>query len=72
MEQLATELAGRLKVATVNTDEQPGLRQRYGVQGIPSLALIEGGWERDRVVGALGRDALRTWLEGRLAPTAMR
>src|ERR1700686_2766589 len=66
VEGLATELAGRLKVTKVNTDEQPGLQQRFGVQGIPSLVLIEGGRERDRVVGALGRDALRSWLESRL------
>jgi thioredoxin 2 len=72
VEQLATELAGRLKVAKVNTDEQPGLQQRFGVQGIPSLVLIESGRERDRVVGALGRDALRSWLEARLAPAAIR
>ncbi len=70
VEQLARELAGRLKVAKVNTDEEPGLQQRFGVRGIPSLVLIEGGRERDRVVGALGRDALRSWIESRLAPAA--
>jgi len=47
-----------------------GLQQRFGVRGIPSLVLIAGGSERDRVVGALGHDALRTWLESRLTPAA--
>ena len=70
VEQLAAELAGKLKVVKVNTDEEPALQQRYGVRGIPSLVLIQGGTERDRVVGALGRDALKTWLESRLASTA--
>jgi thioredoxin 2 len=70
VEQLAGELAGRLKVVKVNTDEEPGLQQRFGVRGIPSLVLIAGGSERDRVVGALGHDALRTWLESRLTPAA--
>jgi thioredoxin 2 len=67
VEQLAGELAGRLKVVKVNTDEEPRLQQRFGVRGIPSLVLIEDGKERDRVVGALGRDALKNWLESRLA-----
>jgi thioredoxin 2 len=67
VEQLAGELAGRLKVVKVNTDEEPGLQQRFGVRGIPSLVLIDGGKERDRMVGALGRDALKSWLESRLA-----
>ena len=68
VEQLAQELAGRLKVSKVNTDDEPGLQQRFNVRGIPSLVLIEGGKERDRVVGAIGREPLKSWLESRLAP----
>jgi thioredoxin 2 len=70
VEQLAGELAGRLKVAKVNTDEEPALQARFGVRGIPSLVLLEGGKERDRVVGAMGHDLLKSWLESRLAPAA--
>jgi thioredoxin 2 len=72
VEQLAGELAGRLKVAKVNTDEEPALQERFGVRGIPSLVLIEGGKERDRVVGAMGHDPLKSWLESRLAPAVSR
>jgi thioredoxin 2 len=69
VEQLGVELAGRLKVAKVNTDESPSLQRRFGVRGIPKLMLVSDGRERDRVVGAQGAGALRSWLESRL-PTS--
>jgi thioredoxin 2 len=66
VEQLSRELAGKLKVAKVNTDESPSLGGRFQVFSIPTLMLFEGGRERDRVVGAQGAPALRSWLEPRL------
>jgi hypothetical protein len=36
----------------INTDEQPELGARFGVQSIPTLILLEGGREKDRVIGA--------------------
>jgi thioredoxin 2 len=66
VEQLSRELAGRLKVAKVNTDVEPGLGQRFEISGIPALVLMEGGREKDRVVGALNYDALRRWVDSRL------
>jgi thioredoxin 2 len=66
VDQLSHELAGRLKVAKLNTDEEPGLQARFGVRGIPTLALIEGGRERDRLTGALAYPALKSWVEARL------
>ena len=70
VETLSKELAGRLKVVKLNTDDEPGLGQRFGVRSIPSLVLMEGGKERDRVVGALNLNALRTWVEARLPSRA--
>jgi thioredoxin 2 len=68
VEHLAGDLAGRLKVVKVNTDEQPALGERFAVRGIPTLILFEAGREKDRVTGALPAQALRTWLEARLSP----
>jgi thioredoxin 2 len=50
----------------VNTDLAPQLQERFGVRGIPTLVLMDGGKERDRVVGAMGVDALRQWVGQRL------
>jgi thioredoxin 2 len=62
VERLAVELAGRLKVVKVNTDEAPDVAGRYAVQGIPLLVLLRDGAEVDRRVGAHPEDALRAWL----------
>jgi thioredoxin 2 len=69
LERLSGELAGRLKVAKINTDVEPGQGERFGVQGIPTLVLMQDGRERDRVTGAMGLNALRSWLEARLPST---
>ena len=67
LEQLATEMAGRLKLVKVNVDESPRLQQRFGVQGIPTLLVLRGGTVTARQTGAAPAAALRTWLENALA-----
>jgi thioredoxin 2 len=63
LEQLATEMAGRLKLVKVNVDESPRLQQRFGVQAIPTLLLLRDGAVAARQTGAAPAAALRTWLE---------
>ena len=63
VERLAVELAGRLKVVKLNTDEAPDIAGRFNVQGIPLLVLLRDGTEVDRRVGAHPEAALRAWLE---------
>jgi thioredoxin 2 len=66
VEKLSEELAGQMKVVKVNTDLAPGLQERFGIRGIPTMILMDGGKERDRVVGALNLNPLRQWVEQRL------
>ncbi len=67
VERIATDLAGRVKVARINTDEAPELGNRFGVRGIPTLILFEHGREKDRITGGMPGPAMRRWLEERLA-----
>ena len=67
LEQLATEMAGRLKLVKVNVDESPKLQQRFGVQAIPTLLVLREGAVAARQTGAAPAAALRTWLEQALA-----
>jgi len=67
IERLSRGLAGQLKTVKVNTDEAPALQERFGIRGIPTLILIDGGKERDRVTGAMDVNALRQWVESRLS-----
>jgi thioredoxin-like negative regulator of GroEL len=66
VERLSVDLAGRIKVAKVNTDEEPALGTEFGVRGIPTLVLMDAGVEKDRVTGALPGAELRGWVESRL------
>jgi thioredoxin 1 len=50
IDQLATENAGSIKVGKVNTDENPGIAQEYGISSIPTLLIFKGG----EVVNRLG------------------
>ena len=67
LEQLATEMAGRLKLVKVNVDESPKLQQRFGVQAIPTLLVLRHGQVAARQTGAAPAAALRSWLEQALA-----
>ncbi|WP_245977109.1 thioredoxin [Cryobacterium soli] len=62
LEQLATELAGKLKLVKVNADEAPEVSRRFGVQAIPTLVVMHHGQVIDKQIGAAPAGALRSWL----------
>ena len=51
IEQLAAEMAGQVRVAKLNVDENPLTSARFGVRGIPTLLILQAGREVDRIVG---------------------
>ena len=53
VDELATELAGRVRVAKLNVDENPATAARFGIRGIPTLLVLRDGREVDRMVGVL-------------------
>lgn len=59
LDKLAKELAGKLVIAKVNTDENPEWAVKYGVQGIPTMLLVARGKIVHRQVGALPEKMLR-------------
>jgi thioredoxin len=63
IEQLATEMAGRVKVGKLNIDENPGTANRFGVRSIPTLLVLKGGKEVDRLVGVQTKQEIRRRLE---------
>lgn len=52
IEQLAVELAGRVRVAKINIDENPVTTSRFDVRSIPALLILKNGREVDRMIGA--------------------
>jgi thioredoxin 2 len=63
LEQVAADLAGRIKLVKVNVDESPRLQQRFGVQAIPTLLLLRDGQVAARQTGAAPAPALRAWVD---------
>jgi thioredoxin 2 len=70
LEQLATERAGQLKLVKVDVDAAPSISQRFTVQAVPTLLLIDHGRVLARQAGAAPVAALRTWLEQNLPANA--
>lgn len=58
VEELAAELAGRVRVAKLNVDENPATAARFAVQSIPTLLVLKAGREVDRIVGAQSKAAI--------------
>ena len=61
--QVATDMAGRLKLVKVNVDDSPRLQQRFGVQSIPTLLMLRDGRVVSRQTGAPPPPALRAWVD---------
>jgi thioredoxin 2 len=51
IDQVARELAGRVKVAKLNVDENPHTAGRFNISGIPAMLIFKNGREVDRIVG---------------------
>jgi thioredoxin 2 len=66
LEQLARELAGKVKLVKVNVDEAPKLQQRFAVQAIPTLMVLRRGEVIARQAGAMPLPRLRDWVQGAL------
>ena len=68
LEQVAAEFKGKVKVAKLDVDQNPGITQRYQIQAMPTLMLFKDGKEAARHVGALvQKKKLEEWINGSLS-----
>ena len=63
LEDLARESAGRVTLAKVNVDENPGLAARYGIRSIPTVLFVKQGKVADQVIGAVPKVQLKKKLD---------
>jgi thioredoxin 1 len=63
LERIATEQTGRMRVVALDVDENPETTRRYGVMGMPTMALFIDGQIATTVVGARPQAALMNALE---------
>ena len=67
LERTAVQRATTLRVAKVNTDEQPGLAGRFHIRSIPTLIVFREGRELARESGVVDAAALARWLDQALS-----
>lgn len=58
IQELATELEGRVKIGKVNIDDNPKLAVRFGVTAIPSILFIRNGQIIGKQIGVLPKSKL--------------
>jgi len=63
LEELATELSGKVKIAKVNVDENPDLAGQFSIRSIPTLLIIKGGQVQQQMVGSMPKLALKAKLD---------
>lgn len=63
LKQVADELRDRLNVGALDVDANEGIREKFGIMGIPTMILFRGGQELTRLVGTRPAGQLRSELE---------
>ena len=63
IDQLAAELAGRVRVVKLNVDDNPRTAARFDLRSIPTLLVLKDGREVDRLVGVQPKQEIARRLE---------
>lgn len=67
LEEIASELGTKVKIAKLNIDENPSTPVQYGVKGIPTLMIFHKGQVAATRVGALPKSKIKEWIESTVA-----
>jgi len=62
LDQLASEYAGRIKIAKLNVDENPLTASQFDTRSIPTMLFFKNGMLVNRLVGALPKAAIEQQL----------
>lgn len=64
LDEISTEMDGKVKVVKVNIEEAPEAPTKYGVRGVPTLMIFKDGQVVDTRVGGMPKGQLSEWIEG--------
>ncbi len=67
VEELATEMLGRVRVAKLNVDDNPQTAARFGLRSIPTLLVMRAGREVDRIIGVQPKEEILRRLQRAMA-----
>ena len=63
VEELSSEMAGKVKVVKVNIDDHTEVASKLGIRSIPTLKLFVNGSEVNQMVGSASKDAIKRLIE---------
>ncbi|ACB83052.1 MULTISPECIES: thioredoxin [Methylorubrum] len=63
LEEISVDLQGKVKIAKVNVDENPGIASTYGIRSIPTLMIFKDGKLASQKVGAAPKGDLSRWIQ---------
>ncbi|HEY5648399.1 MAG TPA: tetratricopeptide repeat protein [Nitrospiria bacterium] len=64
LERVVESYKGRVLLAKLNTDENPDISARYGIQGIPAVKGFLNGEVRAEFVGVIPESRIREFIDG--------
>lgn len=67
LDEIAAEMAGQVKIAKLNIDENPELAAQFGVRSIPTLLMFKNGEVAANMVGAAPKSRLAEWIKNSAA-----
>lgn len=62
LEEIAAEMAGKVKITKLNVDENQDVAAQYGIRSIPTLMLFKDGKLAATKVGAGSKSDLSKWI----------
>ncbi|MDH5423490.1 MAG: thioredoxin TrxA [Gammaproteobacteria bacterium] len=66
LDEISAGYEGKLKIAKLNIDDNPGTPPKYGIRGIPTLMMFKGGDVEATKVGALSKSQLTAFIDSNL------
>jgi thioredoxin 1 len=66
IDELSSELKGKVKIVKMNIDENPATPSELGIRGIPTMMLFKDGKQSGTKVGALPKNSITDWINSLL------
>ncbi len=66
LDEVASDLAGKVKIVKVNIEDAPEAPSKYGVRGVPTLIIFKNGEVVGSRAGGMPKAQLQEWIEGQV------
>ncbi|WP_300377273.1 thioredoxin [Henriciella sp.] len=63
LEAVSEEMAGEVKIAKINVDENPVSASKFGVRGLPTLMMFKDGKVAATHLGAMSKQRIAEWIK---------